>query len=139
MTDHSKQLNIIKAAFKTAEDNGSPFPDELTEQDPHKLLSMFFANFRSKSNGLRLTNHGFYVLRTAFNFTEVELPQDVYVNNKQLLFLDRELEAPFFLHLTRERKTLNCFSRADAMKVKLVSGDLEALSDIQRKKQKQNT
>jgi hypothetical protein len=138
MHDNSKQIKIIKAAFKTAEENGNPFPAELTQKSDDMLLRMIFTNFRSTGHGLRLSNHGFYLMRQAFEFITVDLHPDTWINNKQVLYLDRELESPFYLYLSRDKKQIYCFGRSDAMKIKLVGGDLDALSDIHGKKRKQN-
>lgn len=139
MDNNSKQLKIIQAAFKTAEENENPFPTELTEKDSNALLRMIFTNFRSTGNGLRLSNHGFYIMRQAFEYIPVDLHPDTWINNKQVLYLDRELEDPFYLYLSRGKKQIYCFGRSDAMKIKLVGGDLDALSDIHGKKRKQNS
>ena len=91
------------------------------------LHPLIWANFRD-SGGLRLTNFGrkVFVEHCKIEFTPITLKQPIQ-NMKQVLFLDKVLECPFFIKGTPTAKTnhIELFGDQVATMLALYDGDLD--------------
>ena len=88
-----------------------------------KYKSEWWANPRSKNNGLRLTDYGFKVLTERLELTSynVVFPPETEFNSELILRLDKFLETPYYI----ARKSIVVFREKTALELILFGGDIQ--------------
>jgi len=96
-----------------------------------KLIQVFWQNIRLKEKGgLWLTEKGFECLVDAgIKHHRVEFDEPIYVNNSLLLWIDRNIDCPFYI----THKEIYLFGERMAVQMVLFAGNLQKLQRAQKR------
>ncbi len=129
------RIKVIRAAFEKANEEEVLLPEYIINKSNEELEGLIF--YHGKNNK-RLKNYGFYILRLVFEHYDINIKLQSKDNqitsfaNKHYLFLNKEMNFPYFLD--EKRMTISLFDKNDAVRLKLVDGNLEKLVQSHKRK-----
>lgn len=120
----NQKLKITKAA---AEQLGLDTTDTYLKQ----LVQIWWQNTRLKEKGgLGLTEQGFNSLKQAdIRCHRVEFTESMYINNALLLWIDRNIDCPFYI----TPNEIYLFGERMAIQLVLFSGNIQKMQRAQKR------
>lgn len=117
----------LKITKYTAEQLGLDTSDKCLNQ----LIQLWWQNTRLKDKGgLGLTEQGFSCLKQAdIKCHRVEFSESMYINNSLLLWIDRNIDCPFYI----TPKEIYLFGERMAIQLVLFSGNIQKMQRAQKR------
>jgi len=117
----------IKITKYVAEQLGLSTSDIYLKQ----LVQVWWQNTRLKEKGgLGLTEQGFFCLKQAdITSHKVEFSEEMHVNNSLLLWIDRNIDCPFYI----TPGEIHLFGERMAIQLVLFSGNLQKMQRAQKR------
>lgn len=100
--------------------------EDASDESIKKYRPVFWFNVRSKNNaGLRLTEQGitFIEEQAKIRTYKIDLPKDISISPQLLVWLDQQLDSPFFL----TKKQITVLREKAAFEIYLFSGDIKKM------------